>query len=354
MKRRKILFIDRDGTLLVEPPDEQVDCFEKFDLLPEVIASLRELTAAGYELVMVSNQDGLGSAAYPEASFNGPQALLLRIFASQGIVFSAVHIDRSLPADNAPTRKPGIGMLLEYLRSGALDRAHSAVIGDRQTDLELAVNLGIAGYRLGPDLDWPALTRRLIATPRRAELVRETGETRIAVEVDLDREQPIDIATGLPIFDHFVEQLARHGGFSLVLKARGDWQIDDHHSVEDCALALGAALDQALGERRGINRYGFMLPMDEALVEVALDLSGRPWYVQRGTLPRESIGGLSAEMIRHFFHSLAQALGAALHIRIEGENTHHMAEAMFKGTGRALRSAVKREGTAVPSSKGVL
>ncbi len=354
MRLRKILFLDRDGTLLVEPPDEQIDSFAKFDLVPGVILCLRELLAAGYELVMVSNQDGLGSTAFPEADFNGPQALLLRIFASQGITFSAIHIDRSQPADNAPTRKPGIAMLLDYLRAGDLDRAQSAVIGDRQCDLDLAANLGIAGYRLGPELDWPALTRKLIATPRRARLERCTGETRIEAVVDLDRRGPVTIDTGLPIFDHFVEQLAVHGGFALELRAKGDWQIDDHHTVEDCALALGAALDRALGERRGIGRYGFVLPMDEALAEVAIDLSGRPWFVQRGSLPREVIAGLSAEMVRHFFHSLAQALGAALHIKIAGDNTHHMAEAMFKGVGRALRPALARDGTAVPSSKGVL
>jgi len=352
--RRKILFIDRDGTLIEEPPDEQIDRFDKLRLLPEVIPSLRRLVAAGYELVMVSNQDGLGTEAFPEADFIGPHRLLMHILESQGARFSAVHIDPHFPHQNAPTRKPGIGMVLDYLKSGELDLQRSAVIGDRETDLELAANMGIRGYRLDADLDWPTLCRRLLSQRRSGQVQRGTKETRITAQVDLDAESPVRIDTGIGIFDHFVEQLALHGGFALELHAQGDLHVDEHHTVEDCALTLGSALDQALGDRRGIGRYGFMLPMDEAMAQVALDLSGRPYYVQRGELPREQVGDISSEMIKHFFHSLAQTLRAAIHVEVRGDNTHHMAEAMFKSVGRCLRQAFTRQGDGLPSSKGVL
>lgn len=352
--RRKILFIDRDGTLIEEPADEQIDSYEKFRLLPFVIPSLLKLVAAGYELVMVSNQDGLGTDSFSRADFIGPQDLLIHILASQGIHFSAVHIDPHFPHDNAPTRKPGIGMVLEYLTSGELDQQRSAVIGDRDSDLQLAANMGLTGFLINDELDWPALTDQLLGQHRRGKIERKTNETAIRVAVNLDATQPVNIQTGLGMFDHFLEQLALHGGFALDLRAEGDLHVDEHHTVEDCALALGSALDQALGDRRGISRYGFLLPMDEALAHAAVDLSGRPFYVQQGELPRDAVGGLSTEMIKHFFHSLAQNLRAAIHIEIRGENSHHMAEAMFKSVGRALRQALSRQGACLPSSKGVL
>jgi imidazoleglycerol-phosphate dehydratase / histidinol-phosphatase len=355
MSIRKILFIDRDGCLIEEPADEQIDQYEKLRLMPGVIPALLKLKAAGYRFVMVSNQDGLGSAAFPEADFTGPHELLLQILSSQGIEFDAIHIDRSLPEDHAPTRKPGVGMLLEYLRDPSLDRTQSAVIGDRQTDLELADNMGLRGFRVGEQgQSWAEIARAILTTPRTGLVERQTRETSIRVAVNLDQSGPIEIATGIGFFDHMLEQIAGHGGFALTLECRGDLEVDEHHSVEDCALALGSALDQALGDRSGLGRYGFVLPMDESLARVAIDLSGRPACVINGQFPRDSVGGLHTEMVSHFFASLAQTLRCAIHIDLSGENTHHMVEACFKGVGRALRPALARSGAGVPSTKGML
>jgi imidazoleglycerol-phosphate dehydratase/histidinol-phosphatase len=352
---KKILFIDRDGCLIEEPADEQVDTYEKFRLMPGVVPALLELKAAGYRFVMVSNQDGLGTEAFPEEDFRGPQELLLQILESQGIVFDAVHIDPTLPEDNAPTRKPGVGMLLDYLRDAQMDRRHSAVIGDRETDLQLAENMGLAGYRIGANgLDWPGIARALVQKARVGEVSRKTRETEIHVRVDLDAASPVRIDTGIGFFDHMLEQVAAHGGFALDLRCKGDLEIDEHHTVEDCALALGGAIDRALGDRHGIGRYGFVLPMDESLARVAIDLSGRPAIVFRADFPRESVGELHTEMVEHFFASLAQTLRCAIHVEVEGENTHHMIEACFKGVGRALRPALARTGSGTPSTKGVL
>ena len=356
MSQRKILFIDRDGCLIEEPADEQVDSYEKFRLMPGVIPALLRLKDAGFRFVMVSNQDGLGSASFPQAQFDGPQQLLLQILDSQGIRFDAIHIDPSLPAEHSPNRKPGVGMLLDYLRDPHLDRAQSAVIGDRETDVQLAANMGLKAYRIGTDgLDWPAIATAVLDTPRCGMVERRTAETAIRVAVNLDAAKPIHIQTGIGFFDHMLEQIAAHGGFSLDLACQGDLQVDEHHTVEDCALALGTALDQALGDRVGVGRYGFVLPMDESLAKVAVDLSGRPACVLHGAFPRESVGGLPTEMVRHFFASLAQTLRCAIHIELVGENTHHMVEACFKGVGRALRPALSRGLTVgVPSTKGLL
>ena len=355
MSTRKILFIDRDGCLIEEPEDEQVDAYEKFRLMPGVIPALLRLGDAGYRFVMVTNQDGLGTDSFPEADFRGPHELLLQILASQGIEFDAQHIDRSRPEDGAPTRKPGVGMLLEYLRDPDLDRRRSAVIGDRETDIELAANMGLAGFRVGAgQLSWGEIADALLETPRTAESQRRTNETSITVAVDLDRPGRQNIGTGIGFFDHMLEQLAAHGGFSLDLACEGDLHIDEHHTVEDCALALGRALDEALGDRHGIGRYGFTMPMDETLANVAVDLSGRPWFELHGRFPRESVGGLHTEMVGHFFQSLAQALRCAIHIELRGENTHHLVEACFKGVGRALRPALALGAGGMPSTKGVL
>lgn len=350
----KILFIDRDGTLIEEPADQQIDSYAKFRLMPGVVGALRRLVDAGYLLVMVSNQDGLGSASFPEADFTGPQQLLIDILAGEGINFQQVLIDRSLPADHASTRKPATGLVRHYLRDGAMDRRRSAVIGDRVTDREFAENLGVCSLRIGEDGDWPAIARALLDAPRTARVQRSTNETRISVDVDLDSDAPPDIDTGIGFFDHMLEQLGVHGGFSLQLHCEGDLHIDEHHTVEDCALALGHALKDALGERRGIERYGFLLPMDESEAQVALDLSGRACFVFDGVFPREQIGGLPTELVPHFFRSLSDALAATLHLRVRGENAHHMVEACFKGVGRTLRQAIRRTGNNVPSSKGVL
>lgn len=350
-----VLFVDRDGTLIREPDDFQIDRYEKFRMVPGAISALRRALDAGYKLVMVSNQDGLGSASFPLADFEGPQALLLDILASEGVHFDAILIDPTLPEEHAETRKPGLGMVRHYLRAGVIDRERSAVIGDRDSDLQLAANMGIRGFRLDADRDWRQIMCELLDAPRRARVQRQTRETRIEVEVDLDQAATPCIDTGLGFFDHMLEQLGVHGGFALRLRCEGDLHIDEHHTVEDCALAIGQALRQALGDRRGIERYGFLLPMDESLAQVALDLSGRAGFVFEGRFGRDSIGGLSMEMVPHFFRSLADALAATLHLSVRGENTHHMVEACFKGVGRCLRQALRRSGdSSVPSSKGVL
>ncbi len=356
--KRRILFIDRDGTLIVEPADEQVDSLEKLELLEGVIPALLRLRDAGYEFVMVSNQDGRGTDSFPEADFLAPHRKMVAIFASQGIRFTAEHIDPHFEHENSPNRKPGIGMVLDYLKSGELDLDDSWVIGDRETDLQMAGNMGIGGLRCGPDgQDWAEIARFLCERPRRGTVTRRTNETDIEVIVDLDPDPKTagnDIDSGIGFFDHMLDQVASHGGFRLKLACRGDLHIDEHHTVEDCALALGAALDQALGDRRGIGRYGFTLPMDESLAQVAVDLSGRPAFVFEAEFPRDSVGQLSTEMVRHFFASLSQALRCALNMRVTGENTHHMVEALFKGAGRALRPALARGAGGVPSTKGAL
>ena len=355
MSLRKILFIDRDGCLIEEPADEQIDSFEKFRLVPGVIPALLRLRDDGYRFVLVSNQDGLGTESFPTERFEGPHRLLMQILASQGIEFDAEHIDASFPHENKSTRKPGIGMLMDYVRDPALDRDRSAVIGDRGTDMELAENLGLRGLRVGPEgMDWNRVADELLERPRTAQVERRTNETRIGVDVNLDAREPVRNETGIGFFDHMLDQLAAHGGFSLALDCEGDLHIDEHHTVEDCALALGEALDRALGDRRGIGRYGFVLPMDESLAHVAIDLSGRPVFELDGTFPRDSVGGLHTEMVRHFFASLAQALRCAIHLKVTGDNTHHMVEACFKGVGRALRPALAKGEGGTPSTKGVL
>ena len=354
-RKRKILFIDRDGTLITEPADEQVDSLEKLQLVPGVIPALLKLAGAGYELVIVSNQDGLGTDSYPTIDFEVPQKKMLDIFESQGISFCDILIDEHFEHQDSPMRKPGIGMVLPYLKSGELDLQDSWVIGDRETDLELAENMGIGGFMLGEGQeDWASITHQLLNRPRQARVKRATNETDIRVFVDLDAPGSSQVTTGIGFFDHMLDQLASHGGFRLELSCKGDLEIDEHHTVEDCALALGQALNKALGDRRGIGRYGFLLPMDESLAQVAIDLSGRPALVFEAEFPRDTVGELSTEMIRHFFASLSQALGAAINISVSGENTHHMIEAIFKGAGRALRPALERQGTQLPSTKGVL
>ncbi|WP_395682767.1 bifunctional histidinol-phosphatase/imidazoleglycerol-phosphate dehydratase HisB [Dokdonella sp.] len=350
----KVLFVDRDGTLIEEPLDQQIDRYEKFRLLPGAIGALRRLVDAGYELVMVTNQDGLGSASFPQSDFDGPHGLLLAILAGEGIVFREVLIDRSFAHEHAPTRKPGLGLVQHWLAAGVLDRARSAVIGDRDSDIEFARNIGVRGLRIGTDLGWPGIAAALLDAPRRARVRRETRETCINVEIDLDDHARPQVHSGIGFLDHMLEQLGVHGGFALRLACQGDLHVDEHHTVEDCALAFGQALREALGERRGIGRYGFTLPMDEALASAALDLSGRPFFVFDGTFPRERVGALPSELVPHFFRSLADALGANLHLSVRGDNTHHMVEACFKVVGRALRQAIRRDGDGVPSSKGVL
>ena len=352
---RKILFVDRDGCLIEEPADQQIDTFEKLALLPGVVAALQRFVAAGYELVMVTNQDGLGTESFPEADFNGPHGLLLRLLASQGILFREVLIDRSFEHEGRDTRKPGIGLARHYLADDSWSRAASAMVGDRESDLRFAANLGVRGCRIGPQgIGWEALAHELLDSPRTATVVRNTRETRIAVSVDLDRVADPRAHTGLGFFDHMLEQIGKHGGFALELGCEGDTHIDEHHTIEDCALALGQALKQALGDKRGIGRYGFTLPMDETRATAALDLSGRPYFKFEGKFPRERVGDLPTELVPHFFHSLCETMGANLHLSVHGDNAHHMVEACFKVVARTLRQAIRREGSDLPSTKGTL
>ena len=354
-----VLFVDRDGTLIEEPGDCQIDAYSKLRFVAGMVPALLRLRRAGYRLVMVSNQDGLGNPAFPQADFDGPHALLMQLLESQGIEFEQVLIDASLPGDGAPTRKPGVGMVLPYFRDRSVDWKHSAVVGDRDTDLAFAANLGVRGFQLktaqfGGEWTWESIAHVLADAPRIATCKRKTAETDIQVEIDLDREAPPEISTGLPFFDHMLAQLGAHAGVALRLQCVGDLAVDEHHSVEDCALALGSALREALGDKRGIGRYGFTVPMDEALADAAIDLSGRPYLVFEGSFARERVGDLPTELLPHFFRSFCDAGGFALHLRVTGDNDHHKAEACFKAVGRVLRQALRREGSVLPSTKGTL
>lgn len=354
-----ILFVDRDGTLIEEPADFQIDAYEKLRFVRDVIPAMLKLRDAGYQFVIVSNQDGLGTEGYPQASFDGPNGLMLQIFASQGITFRDVLIDGTWPQDNAPTRKPGIGLMLPYLQDRSIDWARSAMVGDRLTDIQFAENMKIRGFQLrtgqfGGDWDWTSIAHELADAPRRATVQRNTKETRIRVEVDLDRTAEPQTHTGLPFFDHMLEQIGKHGGFALSVQAEGDLHIDEHHTIEDTGLALGQALREALGDKRGIGRYGFTLPMDETLASAALDFSGRPYFVFEGEFKRERVGDMPTELVPHFFRSLCDAAGLNLHLSVRGDNDHHKVEACFKVLARALRQALPRQGTALPSTKGAL
>jgi len=359
MSGTPILFVDRDGTLIEEPEDFQIDAYPKLRFVRDVIPAMLKLREAGYEFVIVSNQDGLGTEAYPRESFQGPHDLMMQVFESQGIRFREVLIDESFPHDNKPTRKPGLGMMVGYLQDRGIDWSRSGMVGDRPTDIEFADNLKIRGFQLktaqfGGEWDWAGIAHELADAPRRAVVQRNTKETKIRVEVDLDRVAEPRVHTGLPFFDHMLEQIGKHGGFALDVRTDGDLHIDEHHSIEDSALALGEALRKALGDKRGIGRYGFTLPMDETLAQAALDLSGRAWLEFDGSFPRERVGELPTELVAHFFRSLCDTLGANLHLTVRGDNAHHMVEACFKVVARTFRQAFKREGDTLPSTKGVL
>ena len=356
---RRILFIDRDGTLIEEPADFQIDSFEKLRFVDGAIPALLRLREAGYEFVLISNQDGLGTPAFPQTAFDGPHRLMLQVLASAGITFSDELIDTSLAHENAPTRKPGIGLALAYIQDRGIDWPRSAVIGDRETDVQFAKNLGVRAFQLrtpqfGGEWEWSGIAHALVDAPRTAHVARETRETRIRVDVDLDRAAEPKVSTRIGFFDHMLEQLGKHGEFALELTCNGDTHIDEHHTVEDSALALGQALRDALGDKRGIARYGFTLPMDEALASAALDFSGRALFVFDGAFKRERVGDLPTELVPHFFRSLCDAAGINLHLQVRGENDHHQIEACFKVVARALRQAMRREGTELPSTKGVL
>ena len=350
----RILFVDRDGTLVEEPHDEQVDATDKIRFMPGVFAAMDQLRRAGYRLVMVTNQDGIGTERFPQKSFDVAHQFILDAFRSQDVEFDAIFICPHFKADGCKCRKPATGLVDEYMKG--VDRDTSVMIGDRDTDLEFARNLNIRGLRVrrsGTEEEtWPAIVRNL--TARRASVQRKTKETSIDVSVDLDATAPISISTGIGFFDHMLEQLAKHGGFSMQLACKGDLHVDEHHTVEDSALALGETLRKALGSKAGIARYGFLLPMDESRAQVAIDLSGRAWFVFEGKFARDQVGGLPTELVPHFFRSLSETLGAAIHISVSGENTHHMVEVSFKAVARALRQAFKREGDELPTTKGTL
>jgi imidazoleglycerol-phosphate dehydratase/histidinol-phosphatase len=351
---RRVLFVDRGGTL-VAARKSLADPVER-PLVAGVIPALLRLKSAGYEFVIVTNQPGLGGSDHPRAAFEQADEKLLALLASQGIRFVGNFICPHLPEAHCACRKPAIGLVRDFVNAAPLDRERSAVVGDRDTDVELGRNLGIRGFKLGaPGSEtWEALAHLLVDRPRTAAVQRRTKETDTRVAVDLDSAADPRAKTGLGFFDHMLEQLGKHGGFKLDVQCTGDLHIDEHHTVEDVALTLGQALKEALGDKRGIQRYGFLLPMDEADAEVSVDLGGRPFLVFEAKFVRDRVGDLPTELVPHFFRSLAETLGAAIHVRVRGENTHHMVEVCFKAVARALRQAFKRDGEELPTTKGQL
>lgn len=361
---KKVLFLDRDGTLIIEPPlDYQVDSLEKLEFYPEVFQWLsRIVKELDYELVLVTNQDGLGTSQFPENTFWPAHNKMMQSFRNEGIHFTDVFIDRSFPEDNLPTRKPGTGMLNEYV-FGNYDLKNSYVIGDRTSDVELAKNLGCKGVFIGENYEeavlstksWETIYRFFKSKPRTAIVQRSTSETSIQVELNLDGKGKADVSTGLRFLDHMLEQIAKHGQIDLSIRAEGDLDIDEHHTIEDVAIVLGEAFLKSLGSKKGINRYGFLLPMDDCLAQVAIDFGGRPWLVWEADFTREKIGDVPTEMFFHFFKSFCDAAQCNLNIKAEGDNEHHKIEAIFKAFAKATRMAVeKTDSNQIPSTKGSL
>lgn len=354
---KRILFIDRDGTLVEEPHDEQVDALEKIRFKPGVfrwLSFLREKT--DFLFVMVSNQDGLGTDAFPEDTFWPSHNFILEALRGEGITFDDILIDSHFPADNAPTRKPQTGLVKKYMDNANYDLAHSYVIGDRDTDALFAQNIGCKAVILNDHTTWKEAAEQIFDGERTAHITRTTKETDISVSVTLDGTGKADISTGLGFFDHMLEQIARHGQMDLIIHTKGDLHVDEHHTIEDTALALGQCLLEALGTKRGIERYGFSLPMDDCHAHVCLDFGGRPWLIWKTAFHRERIGDVPTEMFYHFFKSLSDAARMNLYIEADGDNEHHKAEAIFKALARALRAAVRRDicHYELPSTKGTL
>ncbi len=371
---KKVLFIDRDGTLIIEPPtDFQIDTLEKLEFYPMVFQYLSKIVKElDFELVMVTNQDGLGTSSFPEEHFWPPHNKMIQAFVNEGIEFSSVYIDKSFPTDNAPTRKPKTGMLTKYIE-GDYDLEHSYVIGDRLSDIQLAENLGASGILIQAKNDlriieglnkvcvlitqnWSEIYTFLKFEKRSAFLNRITSETNISIELLLDGSGYSKISTGLGFFDHMLEQISKHAGLDLTINVNGDLQVDEHHTIEDTALALGETLAKALGNKSNIERYGFCLPMDDCLAQVALDFGGRPWLVWEATFKREKIGDMPTEMFLHFFKSFSDAAKCNLNIKAEGTNEHHKIEAIFKAFAKAIKIAVRRDerNVKMPSTKGII
>ncbi|MFT5668245.1 MAG: imidazoleglycerol-phosphate dehydratase/histidinol-phosphatase [Vicingaceae bacterium] len=365
---KKVLFIDRDGTLVIEPPvDCQLDSLEKLEFYPGVFQWLSKIALElDFELVMVTNQDGLGTSAFPEKTFWPAQNKIIEAFKNEGIVFHEILIDKSFPEDNAPTRKPRTGLLNKYI-FGDYNLTESYVIGDRETDMELAENLNANGIFIGEKLhrkmaavglttrNWKEIYAFLNARPRIAKRERKTKETTIEIEINLDGTGVSNISTGLGFFDHMLEQIAKHGGIDLTVQVKGDLEIDEHHTIEDVAITFGETLLEALGSKKGIERYGFLLPMDDCLAQVAIDFGGRPWLLWEVDFKREMIGDMPTEMFLHFFKSLSDGAKCNLNIKAEGTNEHHKIESIFKALARAIKRAVKKTNDfSIPSTKGTL
>ena len=375
---KKVLFIDRDGTLTIEPGDYQVDAFEKLVFYPEVFRYLSSIARElDYELVMVTNQDGLGTDSFPEEEFWPYQNHLVNSFKNEGVVFSEIFIDRTFPHDKADTRKPGVGMLKGYINNPEFDLSASFVIGDRLTDMQLAKNLGAKGIFIDNNIDlgadevtdsalddtivlktksWEAIYNMLLLNERAVKLERNTKETTISIDLNLDGSGKSQIDTGIAFFDHMLDQIARHGGVDLYIKTTGDLEVDEHHTIEDTAIALGESFAQALGDKKGIERYGFTLPMDDSLAQVALDFGGRSWLVWEAEFTREMVGQMPTEMFYHFFKSFADGAKANINIKAEGVNEHHKIESIFKAFAKAIKMALKRDTNKMilPSTKGKL
>ncbi len=361
-----VLFLDRDGTILVEPPDQQVDSLEKLAFLPGVFEGLRLLVRAGFELVMVTNQDGLGTRSFPTPNFDRVQNTMLRMLEAEGIRFSAIFVCPHTPTDRCPCRKPKLGLVKEFLARNTIDLTRSFVLGDRETDVEFARAIGCRAVRLAhnaqSDADYvaaefPSACRYILRSSRSARIERTTKETSISIAVWLDGAGLHTIQTGIGFFDHMLAQLSQHSLIDIEILTRGDLNVDEHHTIEDTGLALGEAIRLALGDKRGIERYGFLVPMDESLAQVALDLSGRPYFAFDGSFTRERIGDLPTELVEDFFRAFADGLRANLHLNVRGRNDHHKIEAMFKSVARALKHAVARDERAasiLPSTKGTL
>lgn len=362
---KKVLFIDRDGTLVIEPPiDYQLDSLEKLEYYPGVFSALSKIAKElDYELVMVTNQDGLGTDSFPEETFWPAQNKIIQAFENEGVKFTSILIDKSFPEDNAPTRKPRTGLLNAYIY-GDYDLKNSYVIGDRETDIELAENLGAQGIFIGDKsnrptalttTNWSDIYSFLKSKPRVASRIRKTNETDIQVELNLDGSGKNSINTGLGFFDHMLEQIAKHGAMDLTVQVKGDLEIDEHHTIEDVAITLGETMLDALGSKKGIERYGFLLPMDDCLSQVAIDFGGRPWLVWEAEFKREMVGEMPTEMFMHFFKSFSDGARCNLNIKAEGENEHHKIESIFKGFAKAIKMAVKATNDySIPSTKGSL